>query len=630
MQLNAGLGKLDCINVTTNPSDVHGTTNGTANKLILYSILDEFKLNESHKPQSPNIDVVRRSGYTGLGFISHIANESQGTVYILDVMSMPDPFILYGSTPKPLERIPMPGEMFAYVYQEKYLVRAIRLAFESRDQSSSTNQFGALLIDIGCVVRIAIKSNYRDLYEVTSIAKITPAYAKLCHLVQIPPKMCVYDLLHTRVHYKVLCNDGNQMFVNIMSGGINPFAVEQQKEWNFYMYFFGHDLNLVKSADKLNTARQRNSDNIQCTKPPVPPRASTPAPAPASAPTPVKPNENTFNPFADTSQYDIKSIPVMPLTDKQNPFYDSNTNEVVSSKPKFLNFQLTKILNNLSNEWIDKNFPHHMVSAESKIKNQEPPANENITNGSIEHEVAIEQVVEITNEQNHFEDTQQMKSTPAASAPAEMLTQANVAAKQPKVNEPEEVVVQPYTKQSNVAYQQIDRSNQRHDVIAHSFSSINSVQDPIEEEECTIEHANRTDDERGHLPSALDSIKSVESKKKEKSTSTEYPQPKKLPAIGDTILILYQYMVSVEEFYAVVRFDPLRDMEVDEFSTFMNKEWNKKRLSQYNHKEKPKLFDKVIVLFENWYCRAKIVKIIDENVFQIYYVDYGNCARGEC
>lgn len=36
---------------------------------------------------------------------------------------------------------------------------------------------------------------------------------------------------------------------------------------------------------------------------------------------------------------------------------------------------------------------------------------------------------------------------------------------------------------------------------------------------------------------------------------------------------------------------------------------------------------KVIVKFDKWYCRAKIVKVIDEHVFQVFYVDYGNCAK---
>lgn len=90
MQLNAGLEKLDYINIKSNQNDVHNTTNGTANKLILYSILDEFKLNESQKPQSPNIDVDRKAGYVGLGFISHIADETKGTVYILDVRFLHD------------------------------------------------------------------------------------------------------------------------------------------------------------------------------------------------------------------------------------------------------------------------------------------------------------------------------------------------------------------------------------------------------------------------------------------------------------------------------------------------------------------------------------------------------------
>lgn len=103
--------------------------------------------------------------------------------------------------------------------------------------------------------------------------------------------------------------------------------------------------------------------------------------------------------------------------------------------------------------------------------------------------------------------------------------------------------------------------------------------------------------------------------------------PEKLPQIGDTMMILYQYMISVEEFYAVIRKDPTRYCEVDEFSLLFNFELNNKKVVPYNEFHVPKLFDKVIALYEDSYYRAQVVKIIDKHVFQVFYVDYGNCAN---
>lgn len=503
-------------------------------------------------------------------------------------MSMPDNLVLYGSMPKPLTHVPMPGEMFAYIYQEKYLVRAVRLDYECRDQNNSTDRFGAMLIDIGCVVRIDIKSNYRDLYAVTQAAKIIPAYAKKCHLAQIPPKLCVYDLLHTRVHYKVLCNDGNQMFVNIVSGGVNPFAVELQKEWNFYMYFFGGNL-YTMTPSKRTSARHRNA--IECTKP---------------AP-PVKQHDNNFNPFANPSQYEIKSIAITPLNDKQNPFYyDLNESDVVSTKPKFINFQLTKILNNLSEDWIDKNLSHNLAAV--------PKIGNNKSLNKVTHDDHI-----TSNQLNDFKQVTQMKST---NAPDGMPVQTTLISKPQKYHEPEKTIQN----------RGVEPNNQRHrdDNVPKSNVS-NGKQESFHH----VKPVN-TDEAKEKMPSAPQTkpIKPAQTLtsiningKKSALPSADYPQPKKLPAIGDQLTILYEYMENVEQFYAVIRNDSTRNMEVDDFCALMNKMENTKSLVQYNSKRKPKLFDKVIAKFEKWYCRAKIVKVIDEHVFQVYFVDYGNCAK---
>lgn len=569
MQFNAALPKLESI-------DINDTAKSTANQLVLYSILDEFKLNDSQKPHSPNINVERKSGYIGLGFISHIANESQGTAYVLDVMSMPDPLVMYGSTPKPMTRVPEPGEMFAYVYQEKYLVRAVRLKLEYRDQNSSANLFSAMLIDIGCVVRIESKPNCRDLYEVTKAGKTIPAYAKLCHLVQIPPNKCVVDLLHTRVHYKVILNDGNQMFVNILNEGANPFAAEQQKEFNFYMYFFGHNVKIITPSKVTpNKVPNKGTSNITTSGQHQSITKST------KTPSPIKRDDNSFNPFANTSQYEIKSVVVTPLNDKRNPFYiDTNNNDAVSTKPKFLNFTLTKILNNLSDEWIEKNLPNQRASTDQEIINNKTPleevkengtneiitkkqeASENeknqsitknhefrssekshvITNGTNEKSTKCKSAVEkenitsnsVRNTPNGFEKEILVHSSPV---PARTATETNHITKPAKENEEQK---------TNGGKQQLETKIQHWNNFERERELVCSWQEPIQ-------HAKPIRDEpKKQLQSVQQSKSSnqIETTKniKDKTTSSvDYPKPKKLPAIGDKLTIMMEFVETVDK-----------------------------------------------------------------------------------
>ncbi|XP_031617924.1 uncharacterized protein LOC116337468 [Contarinia nasturtii] len=343
MQLNADLKKIERINTT--PIGKNDAQN-TENLLILYSMLDEFNLNESEKPpQTSNGHVVYTSNYTGLGYISHIVNESAGIVYILDENSMPDQLILYGATPKPLTHTPEPGQMFAYFYQEKYMVRAVRLEYECREKNSSKQQYGALLIDIGCVIQIA--SQQCGIYEVTDAAKLIPPYAKMSRLVHVPDNHSICDLLHTLVKYKIICNDKNLMLVNIISAGVNPFAIEQQNKWNFYKYFFGNSMLKPQKYDEYCHDKIEKKPSQSLTTPQPPP---TPPPRTMPPSTRVSAKQHDFNPFADPSQYLIKNVPEIPLKKSSNPF---------------ARIQLTKIVNQLSDEYIEKYVTHVSTNPKS-------------------------------------------------------------------------------------------------------------------------------------------------------------------------------------------------------------------------------------------------------------------------
>lgn len=335
MQLNVGLAKIKKIKTNTHSDHAENHVNGTANQFLLYSILDEFQLNDSEKPT--NIHDEHGSDSMRFGFISHIVDVAKGLVYILEESSMPDPIVLYGNAPKRLTGLPMPGEMFAYWYQDKYLVRAIRSEYSHCNDATRMNQFSAQLIDIGCVVHIDIKPNFHGLYEVTSAAKIIPSYIKLTHLCDIPNNTCVYDLLHSRVQYKVLHSNNEKMFANILKEVVNPFVEKHQKEWNFYNYLLPRNVNLV-TTQKIVAAPTVATPIKSST----PTKASTPAKRPN-----VNSNNANLNPFADPSQYHIQNITFVPVIDKNNPFYFDPNEKVAGNKAKFQNFRLTKILNNL-------------------------------------------------------------------------------------------------------------------------------------------------------------------------------------------------------------------------------------------------------------------------------------------
>lgn len=607
MQLNVGLKKLDDINTTAHSEDSRYETNGTANKLILYSILDEFKLNDCQKPQPLDINIDRKAGYTGLGFISHIINESSGSVYILDVMSMPDPIALFGSTPKLLTHIPLPGEMFAYVYQEKYLVRAVRLEYECRDRANQQNQFSAMLIDIGCVVHIDVNANFRGLYEVTHQAETIRGYAKLCHLIQIPPKMCIYDLLHKRVHYKIVCNNSNLMFANILNEGVNPFAMEQ-KQFNFYMYFFGHNLNTTP-VKKIESHRKPTSTP---TKPPTPAVQ-------------VEKNHISLNPFADPTLYEIEDITIRPITDKRNPFYYDQEVETKKIKPKFLNFRLTKVLNGLSND-AAYNQTQQLTPIIAKDELKQQVTDEKKTNGFNGHETAMENIMKTQTKAKapipHSVAVTQNKTSMAVSA-AEKPLRLDV------ITKPVEVKPIPKPYPTHEKLQLVQNTNNCDTKNREDVQKTAKIENNLEQTMDQPHAQKRVNDHNGFnkTPTTIPT-KHIKSNSEESTKPMcDFPQSKKLPVIGETITLVYQFMINVEEFYAVISNDPSPGKDVNQFSVMFNSEEHTKHLVQYNHMRTPKLFDKVVALFDGLYYRAKIIKIIDDHVFQVFYVDYGNCAK---
>lgn len=712
MQLNEALEILQDVNATKCDDVAETMANGTVNKFILYSMLDEFKLNDDQNPSIFNINIQRKKGYIGLGFISHILDEKSGFVYILDVLTMPDPVIMYGDKPKPLSHTPRPGELFGYLFQNKYLVRAIRMEYERSRDMSQKNQYTALLIDIGCKICIDIDSHASHLFEVTEEARKCASFAKAAHLINIPPNVCIYDLLHARVQYKVLCNEGDYMLADILNEGADPF--KQLDQWNFYMYFMGQNLDDMPRLIERNKNRKAVFD------------AKSAAAAEASKQS-HKTGDN-YNPFADPEMYEIKNVPIIPLTDKANPFYSDldNLNSSKQLQPKCVNFKVTKILANSSKNIISKmderrvdiktkalnhdaehyaklvnvatsipgsatdfanfgrNVEHIRPLKDSRSKTQTANQASNMETISKPKIISNQQSTEVQKSvliPYNESKTAELKSIPAASlnVKAKPFYSDSVADTAKETNKLNINVTNTMIKVSNDA----DKENIQLLVPNTPKTDDNHLRmkEKLEKEpkNCTgaiesipnaskdLEHFDRRFQRIQHMVEKksvdhplIDLQPATNAARKEKTMSSEpikekeLPQPAKPkqtapsiqriqsvasqqsdflpppnpPSIGDSVEILYQQSVSVEEFYAVIPRDPARDgFEVNEFTIYFNSNENVKGLQQYDEHCQPKLNERVVALYEESFYRAKVISIIDEHVFQVFYVDYGTCAK---
>lgn len=259
-QVEKALVMLEGFCTTKCEDETVNMANGTKNSFILYSSLHELKLIESPKPKFSNHHIQHENGYIGLGFISHIVNSTRGLVYISDVAAMPDPVIVFGIKPKPMLHTPRLGEIFGYLFQNKYFVRAIRIEYDLQD-TLKEEKCTVLLIDIGCKIRIDIDPNFSNLFEVTVEGGKLQSFTKAAHLLNIPPNLCIYDLLHTRVQYKVICNMGEYMIADILASD-DPF--KQLDEVHFYMFFLCH--NLDDTLIKCHKNREAANDAYENSK----------------------------------------------------------------------------------------------------------------------------------------------------------------------------------------------------------------------------------------------------------------------------------------------------------------------------------------------------------------------------
>lgn len=643
MQLNAGLERLDDIRTGGGTdNDAQKMTTATGNKFVMYSILDEFKFNDSTAPKANESygggNIERERGYTGTGFISHIENEMTGLVYMVDACRTPDPVVLFGVKPQQLTKQPEPGEMFGFLWNEKYLVRAVRVEYESGVDVIQMRQYSAWLMDIGCSVRIDVKPTLRDHYEVTDMAKTIPAYAKRVQLAQIPDRTTVYDLLHVRIQYEVLFTENDLGFVNVRRAGANPFAIDQQNEWNFFMYFIGHHLNACSSH------RLKNQSSPVEKAAAVAATTTTSKMTTAKRSHPPEQPKNT-NPFLNGA-YEIESIQMEPLTiTKGNPFHSDsmeNLYETSHVKQKFVNFKLNKLLNigaphQLPSKTVDRHTEHTQHHSQQTGTEHRPIAEHKILNGNAHAQPINNDVIE---------------TTVHLSQSAQRVTKAETDVQRQKHDKMEKSKVNGNLQQTKPPQQQKSPSKPQQQQQQSPPKQLKQQQSPVTNIDLKINNNNdissSTTSNKPTMQNATEkaaSLKLPESAKwasqkplcngnSKQPTSIGYPQPKNLPQVGDNIKILLQVLESSEVFYATVVNDPERDMAVHEFSLLLNHVKNKEQymFKQYGTASdgfsKPKLFEKVLAKYaDECYYRAQVIGVIDEHTFHVFYVDYGNCAK---
>lgn len=209
----------------------------TENQFLKYSIIDEMTRSDYTLIPEPSTiwdqDIRYETNHIGFAFVSHIIDELGGQCFIIDVALMPKVRGIIDTQLKPIEHVPQPRQMFIYLYQEKFLLRAIRL---DEFPPYSDDTFEAQLVDIGCKITIKIEKFKRNAFMLKDESIAIPKFVQKCQVLQIPNGLCMFDLLHARVEYKVLCRYDDLIFIDVLRKDSEEFYKKNAVP-DFYSYF---------------------------------------------------------------------------------------------------------------------------------------------------------------------------------------------------------------------------------------------------------------------------------------------------------------------------------------------------------------------------------------------------------
>lgn len=100
----------------------------------------------------------------------------------------------------------------------------------------------------------------------------------------------------------------------------------------------------------------------------------------------------------------------------------------------------------------------------------------------------------------------------------------------------------------------------------------------------------------------------------------------RLPCIGDTVSISVSFVIDAERFYAFIPSClSSTTMNVQQLQSEMNTDDNRRKYKPFELT--PPIHELVFALYHGYFYRAKVIAHYDERNFQVFYIDYGNCAK---
>lgn len=379
IRINSGFNKVKQINAKCDDFD-----DVTADRFLQYLLIDEMKEND-HNIQvagsKPFSITLYERGYVGYAFVSHLIDPVRGLCCIIDCEAMPILKSLFNQQLQPLEQIPEPREKFAYLYKDTILFRAIRC---DEFAPYTEGKFEILLIDIGCKIKVDINKSKRQFFVLCHTAKSISSYMRKCQIVNMPCDLNTLDLLHARIQYKIIFNDGKTVYINVLAENAHDFYGNQpDDQQNFYSYLWADSVQLssLKTCEMRNTSPATVSENIFLPETAknvesieqniLETRETMPATTSKSVESDV--DEARVMKLATTTEFSASKNKVAEITDKSisEPAVNSRKqNGTRVSTVRKTRGEIAKMLYNLKDDdvkWLDKKLPHQISEGTMEV-----------------------------------------------------------------------------------------------------------------------------------------------------------------------------------------------------------------------------------------------------------------------
>lgn len=349
MRINSGFSKVKQINGKCDDSD-----GATADQILLYLMIDEMKEND-HNIQvaapMPFSNSLYKRGYVGDAFVTHLIDQIRGICYIINCESMPRLKGQFNQQLQSLEHIPEPREQFAYLYEGTMLFRAIRC---DEFAPYTDDRFDVFLTDIGCKIKVDINKSKQNFCVLSDTVKSVSGYMRKCQIVNMPRDLNTLDLLHTRIQYNIIFNDGETVYINILAKDAQDFYANQpDDQQNFYSYLWANSAQL--SSLKKNETPNASPGTVS---------EAIPVPAEAKGVEYIEPNmtktrETIPATASESSQDKVAEITAKNIAEPAENSCKHNGTKIPTVRNT--RRELTTMLYNLKEEdlkLLDKELPH--------------------------------------------------------------------------------------------------------------------------------------------------------------------------------------------------------------------------------------------------------------------------------